>query len=173
MILNAFTLLAPFMADSLSAADSLYCVLYRSVAKPEFNASLDLPALTRRAQEHNARHHLTGMLLFSRSVFVQYLEGPQDAVLALMSKILLDTRHSNCETLASHPVARRHYGAWSMESFDLRETPTSFAARIENLTKASQQLTPVMPVADSASAQVPSEIALQLLAVFMTPPEMH
>jgi hypothetical protein len=161
------------MTDLIPVDDSLYCVLYRSTAKSEFNASLDLPGLTRRAQEHNVQHHLTGMLLFSRGVFVQYLEGPRDAVLSLMTRISFDTRHSKCETLASHPIARRHYGAWSMESFDLRETPASSVVRLENLTRARQNLEVADSISEANAAEAPSEIALQLLAVFMTPPEIH
>lgn len=161
------------MADIVAGVDSLYCVLYRSVAKPEFNAPLDLPGLTRRAQEHNEQQHLTGMLLFTRGVFVQYLEGPRDAVLSLMTKISFDTRHSKCETLANHPVARRHYGAWSMESFDLRETAASSLVRLENLTRATHDLNLAIAIAGSDAPETASEIALQLLAVFMTPPELH
>jgi hypothetical protein len=161
------------MADLIPAGDSLYCVLYRSTARAEFNAALDLPGLTRRAQEHNAQHHITGMLLFTRGVFVQYVEGPRDAVLSLMTRISFDTRHSKCETLASHALARRHYGAWSMESFDLRETPASSVVRLENLTRASQNLDVAHRISEANTAEAPSEIALQLLAVFMTPPEIH
>jgi Sensors of blue-light using FAD len=158
------------MSRAGASVNSLYCVLYRSAAQAAFNAARDLPRLTESAQIFNSRHGITGMLLFNSGFFVQYLEGAERDVLMLMNNISVDPRHSQITVLAKHSITKRHYGSWSMESFELRELENVAKARIDNLMRAHSELTASEAELATDGAQSTSEIALQLLARYMTPP---
>jgi hypothetical protein len=65
---------------------SIYQVLYHSSAtQPPGEA--DLRALLAQAQDHNARHQITGLLLYSAGRYVQVLEGNQTDVESLYARI--------------------------------------------------------------------------------------
>jgi Sensors of blue-light using FAD len=110
------------------------------------------------------------MLLFNCGFFVQYLEGAERDVAMLMNNISSDPRHSQITVLAKHPIAKRHYGSWSMESFELRELENLAQARIDNLMCAHSELTAREAELATDDTQSATEIALQLLAKYMTPP---
>jgi hypothetical protein len=51
--------------------------------------------ITRVSRRFNEAHGITGILIFDGQRFVQYMEGPQQQVVALAKKISLDNRHTN------------------------------------------------------------------------------
>ncbi len=110
------------------------------------------------------------MLLFNGGFFLQYLEGVERDVMALMNKIIADLRHTQLVVLAKHPIAKRHYGAWSMESFDLREMENVAQARIDNLMCAHSELADREAELVTDGRHAAPEVALELLAKYMTPP---
>ena len=126
------------MRPTLSALDPtvpstsarLYAVLYRSVAAPDLRDD-DLSGILRASMQHNARERITGLLLYSGAaapatparLFVQWLEGPREAVRRVYDRICGDHRHVDCEVLAEGWSAdllgqdARLFPYWSM-SFD-------------------------------------------------------
>ena len=60
----------------------------------------ELDLLLRNARERNKEFDVTGLLCSGRGYFLQALEGPESNVLALYTKILLDSRHVNSELLS-------------------------------------------------------------------------
>ncbi len=68
----------------------------------EFADSLspeDVDSITRVSAANNARDGITGMLMASGQLFFQLIEGPDDVVDALYSRILGDHRHKNVMVL--------------------------------------------------------------------------
>jgi hypothetical protein len=70
----------------------IYQAIYSSAATAELSDTAidDILAV---AREHNAAAGITGTLVFAEGVFLQVLEGPKDAVTALLTKIATDPRH--------------------------------------------------------------------------------
>lgn len=54
------------------------------------------------------------MLLYSEGSFMQVLEGEEETVEALMSKIADDPRHHEIIVLSREPIEARDFGKWSM-----------------------------------------------------------
>ena len=68
--------------------------------------------LTARAK--NAELNITGVLLHGGGMFLQVLEGPEQAVLKLYVKILDDSRHRDSRIVYITPTQDRMFANWSM-----------------------------------------------------------
>ena len=66
------------------------------------------------ARRCNERDNVTGALMCRRDIFVQLLEGPEDAVNAAYARIARDDRHLDLKMRASGPVSERLFGDWAM-----------------------------------------------------------
>ncbi|MBA4109790.1 MAG: hypothetical protein C0487_09385 [Leptothrix sp. (in: Bacteria)] len=67
-----------------------------------------------RAQRSNRRMDVTGVLAYSGKHFAQVLEGSDEELAALTTKISRDKRHSDVVVLFDEPISKRDYGEWSM-----------------------------------------------------------
>lgn len=100
---------------------SVYRVLYRSRATFQPSAA-QLQELLAKARAENARLQISGLLLYSEGMFVQVLEGPEEAVRALYAKIEQDPRHTRVDTVSEGLQPARQFAEWSMD-FGLVEGP--------------------------------------------------
>lgn len=66
------------------------------------------------ARLNNAAAGITGALTYHGGRFAQLIEGPEDALRALMVRIKADPRHHSLRVLTDGPIAVRRYGKWSM-----------------------------------------------------------
>lgn len=66
------------------------------------------------ARSRNEPAGITGALIFTQTHFAQYLEGPADAVDALMEKLRQDPRHTDVQIVRTLQRTRRHFSDWSM-----------------------------------------------------------
>jgi hypothetical protein len=78
----------------------------------------DIAQLLRGAQMRNMNLDITGLLLQVDNRFIQYLEGPREAVAPLLRRIQHDPRHHRFELLFEGPVAVRLFQDWSMAFSD-------------------------------------------------------
>ena len=85
--------------------DALQSLLYVSTAEVPFT-SVDLVNLTSRSEYANQKRDITGYLWFGGSMFLQYLEGPADAIdtLETGSPAIPGTRSSNASPALSPPM---------------------------------------------------------------------
>lgn len=67
-----------------------------------------------KARSNNARDGISGALICRRDIFLQLLEGPQEKVSALLSRIEKDDRHLNVTLHRREPAERRLFGDWAM-----------------------------------------------------------
>ena len=86
---------------------------YRSKATNSLD-SVQLFKLLNEARERNAKLDITGHLLYSGEVFVQWIEGPSDSLDSLWQSLQRDPRHYDIELLAREPLEARKFGEWSM-----------------------------------------------------------
>lgn len=93
--------------------EPLLTILYVSAAKRLLSDEA-LAALLAAAREHNARHGITGLLLYSDGNFMQLLEGPATAVSALYGRIQQDARHHMVTTVLEESGLPREFSDWSM-----------------------------------------------------------
>lgn len=92
------------------AALPFYRLIYTSQAR----TPVDTRGLLRQAQKNNPARGITGGLAVLDGVYLQYLEGSEEAVEALFARILTDGRHSGVKVLERRAVTRRMFSDWSM-----------------------------------------------------------
>ncbi|MGJ7546637.1 BLUF domain-containing protein [Variovorax sp. LT1R16] len=95
---------------------------YRLIYTSRVNEPIDLGALLRQAQKNNPSLGITGGLAVLEGVFLQYLEGKEDAVESLFARILPDQRHAHVKVLERRAVPRRMFSDWSMAMLDWTES---------------------------------------------------
>ena len=66
------------------------------------------------ARRNNRRDGLTGALICRHDIYLQLLEGPDDAVTAAYARIVRDDRHLDLAVLSSTAVAARMFPQWDM-----------------------------------------------------------
>lgn len=99
----------------------LFQIVYSSTAAKAFDRA-ELMELLKGSVQRNARAGITGLLLYKDGAFMQALEGEEETVIKLFSKINRDPRHHHVIPLMHEPIERRHFPNSAMAFRDL-ETP--------------------------------------------------
>lgn len=68
------------------------------------------------SNRNNGHKDITGVLLYSKTKFLQVLEGEHDQILALYDHIKADTRHKNVIMISIKPIETRYFPSWQMGS---------------------------------------------------------
>ncbi len=65
-------------------------------------------------KKNNKEKDVTGVLLYSDTHFVQYLEGEYGKISSLYDKIKADSRHKNAIMINTAPIKERSFPSWQM-----------------------------------------------------------
>lgn len=98
--------------------DRLFQIIYTSTASVQMRRE-DLRALLKGSHERNARAGITGILLYKDGNFMQVLEGEEQTVKTLFTKISNDRRHHGIIPLLQTPIPQRQFPDSSMAFHDL------------------------------------------------------
>ena len=101
---------------------------YASQAVPGLSIER-IDALTREAERFNRESDVTGVLLFDGSRFLQYIEGPEDALWKVYSRILDATSHCEMMELGQGQISGRRFPYWSMRLVPAGEADLRFVSR--------------------------------------------
>ena len=91
----------------------MYLLIYVSSAVELFSDEA-LELLLMKSRQNNTASGITGMLLYKGGNFMQLLEGPKVAVLALAEKIKCDPRHKGVIFLLKEEHTVREFDQWAM-----------------------------------------------------------
>ena len=91
----------------------LHAILYVSTAV-HVPAPHEIEQLLQRARERNVRAGVTGLLLNDGGRFMQYIEGPPEALLPIYKIILADPLHHRIRELMSESIGEREFDGWAM-----------------------------------------------------------
>lgn len=118
----------------------LTTLIYRSQLNSSCK-SLSLTSLIEKAKNSNASLNVTGILLFNGVEFLQILEGTEEVVDTLFTRIRSDKRHHSVVELMRDYGPRRRFENVGMLLFDLRvETPKSVLTSVLNYSKLESYL---------------------------------
>ena len=92
---------------------SLHHLVYQSSATTRLDET-ELTALLTQSRAWNHGHGLTGLLLYSNGDIMQVLEGTEEEVSYIFSRISQDARHVRVLKLSDGPIAARNFSQWSM-----------------------------------------------------------
>jgi hypothetical protein len=88
-------------------------LVYYSVAIPELTP-LDISNILNTSRNYNSKNNITGCLLYHNKEFLQILEGEEQTILDLMTKIENDKRHTIITSLVQKNIKERMFSDWSM-----------------------------------------------------------
>lgn len=88
-------------------------LVYISVRQPQCTEE-EITKILQSCQKNNAQLDVTGVLLFSKTQFVQYLEGEYKTIIGLYDKIKVDSRHKNAVLISSSQITERVFPSWQM-----------------------------------------------------------
>ena len=109
---------------------ALRAISYASEAVTPLEAPR-LVALVDDAARFNQGVDVTGVLLFDGQRFLQYIEGPERALMEVYARILASGSHSEIIELARGRVGRRVFPDWSMRLLPISAEMLSDAARAD------------------------------------------
>ena len=93
---------------------SLSVIVYRSKSVAPMT-DLDLYYLLAHARERNKDAGLSGMILYDRGHFFQWIEGQDQPLGTVWNKIRDDARHTDIQVLADQPIPVRLFAGWTMQ----------------------------------------------------------
>ena len=101
----------------------MFHLIYASREKQEFTAA-DLKNLLVRSRILNRQVDVTGILVYQAGMFLQALEGEEEAVQTTFARIEKDVRHGDVHVLHRNSSIdkRRMFGEWSMGFSDANGT---------------------------------------------------
>ena len=133
----------------MPALPNLYNLVYCSRAAAEVDDAT-VARIIATSQRRNPAWGITGLLVFGSGIFFQWLEGPREQILQLMSLLETDSRHEQIVLLSENEEVReRMFPDWAMElvtADHIREVlvdaleSTTDAGPAEGLTRLLAQL---------------------------------
>lgn len=75
---------------------------------------------------NNDKIDVTGVLLYSNTHFIQYLEGDYRKITGVYDKIKQDSRHRNVALITTGPIKERSFPSWKMGSREFSETTLKY-----------------------------------------------
>jgi hypothetical protein len=93
---------------------TLSAIVYRSRAVEVFTDT-DLFYLLAHARENNAKMGVSGVVLYDRGHFFQWLEGHDEPLGRIWNKIRSDPRHTDVQVLVDQQIPTRLFAGWSMQ----------------------------------------------------------
>ena len=93
---------------------ALYRLIYKSISTEPFTSDF-LQSLEVRSKENNAELDVTGILIGTKSAFLQVLEGVRKNINTVYEKICQDTRHNEIELISYDRIDQREFADWSMK----------------------------------------------------------
>lgn len=100
-------------------------LVYVSVRKKECTDE-EIDKILSACKRNNPKLDITGVLLYSKTHFLQYLEGDYKEISGLYEKIKTDNRHKNVVLITTGPIEERTFPSWEMGSKEISEDKVEF-----------------------------------------------
>lgn len=81
-------------------------------------------------EKNNPHVDATGVLLYSKDKFIQYLEGDSRQLLNLFEKIKQDTRHEKVMMISYGPIKEKAFPSWHMATKTVSASEVDFRTDI-------------------------------------------
>ena len=108
----------------------MYLVRMIYVSRPVKEPSSDvLEPILGTATIENARHDLTGLLVFDDKHYLQVLEGGRTAVSHLLGNLYKDPRHTDLVVLEFDYIHQRQFPQWTMQFVPVAEVTREVLVR--------------------------------------------
>jgi hypothetical protein len=92
----------------------------------------EIKMILQKSIERNSHKNITGVLLYSKTKFLQVLEGEYDEISLLYDKIKTDQRHSKATLISIKPIEERYFPSWQMGSREIDTESYSFLTEMND-----------------------------------------
>ena len=129
-----------YLSDSFSSSFSpLISLVYISASSHLMNND-ELEAILKKSRENNTELGLTGMLLYYEGAFMQVLEGSEETVRRLYTRIAQDPRHFRVVPLLEEYIEERNFPDWSMGFHRMQQDEVQYLEGFTSFTEADHFL---------------------------------
>ena len=90
-------------------------LVYHSISTTNLDKD-DLLAIQKISEDANSKNGITGFLFYHKNEFVGILEGNEESVKELFSKIERNDKHRNISILVQEAIDERQFTQWNMIS---------------------------------------------------------
>lgn len=155
------------VSETVPNGVSLLGLLYRSRMRDGLRPE-EIAHLVGLGRQHNAQTGITSVLLARDRTFLQWLEGPGDAVMALLRRIAADPRHEQLEVLRQGPLPQRHHEGCPLALIAPREQVCAACALVSGLPdlQASSSLCADRIAHETCPAQLDAPVLAEPRAIF-------
>jgi hypothetical protein len=108
----------------------MYRLIYKSRSKAPIDWSL-VDAIIGSSDKNNPVQDITGVLLATRTHFLQVIEGSFESVNTLFDTIARDPRHDSLQLVSFASVERRAYGNWAMYGVGIFDLQKEIVSRLK------------------------------------------
>jgi hypothetical protein len=98
-------------------------------------SSQEIENILASCKKNNPSMHATGVLLYSKDKFIQYLEGDSKELLSLYDKIKQDTRHEKVMMVSYGPIKEKSFPSWHMATKQISQNEIEFRTDISGEDK--------------------------------------
>jgi hypothetical protein len=90
----------------------------------------EIDRILNSCEKNNEGIGITGVLLYSATNFIQYIEGDYKTIISLYDRIKTDPRHKNVVLIASAPIQDRSFPSWHMGARKIDMSGVEFKTEI-------------------------------------------
>jgi hypothetical protein len=116
-----------------AARESVARIVYASQSRISGGVYAEMERIRGAAVRHNPPLGVHTALLYQSGWFVQWKEGPADAMVSLMARVARDARHHSLRVIHSSHGPRLLDGPWSMAIVQRVEKPDDMTLRVLQL----------------------------------------
>ena len=124
----------------VSSNRNLHSLIYSSLADDGISKE-NIEELLLNARHNNARHNITGLLLYHDGAFLQVLEGDRRTISNLFErKLMRDSRHKSVTLFHDEKIEQRKFKYWNLAYSDLTESSPGISAPYRELLSQRRSL---------------------------------
>lgn len=123
----------------VAPGESVARIVYASESCIGGGVYAEMERIRASAVQHNTPAGIHTALLYQSGWFVQWKEGPGDALLKLVDRVAADPRHHSIRVVHSSRGPRLLSGPWSMAIVQTNERPESMAWRVARLRRSMEE----------------------------------
>lgn len=109
-------------------------LVYVSSRKTNCTAG-EIEKILAACKKNNASLDITGVLLYSKSKFIQYLEGDAKELMGLYERIKGDARHEKSVVISYGPIPTKQFPSWQMAAKEVAPNQVQFRTDISQEDK--------------------------------------
>ena len=112
-----------------TTAGRLNSIVYKSRSKDVADLEL-VKSILSSSTKNNSINGITGVLIATRTHFLQLLEGEFEALNVTFQRISSDTRHDKIEIISFTEIEEREFGEWAMHGIGLFDLNHELAVKL-------------------------------------------